>query len=158
MQKTTVPAAPSNRIIPVRIIHKPLGRKRWIWLGVLSALVLVVIGCIAYKLLDSTAAKIESDKYQVVFVGNNQAWFGKLRILSDGNYQLTNVFYYSGQNSSSAQRPNAEAAQTPELVKMGSELHGPTDQIVFPKDQVVFWENLRTDGKVSQAITSYKKK
>lgn len=157
MQKTMEPVVSSNKIIPVRIIRKPLGKKRWIWLAVLGMLIFVIVGSFAYKVMNSAAAKIESDKYQVVFAGNNQAWFGKLHILSDGSYQMTDVFYYSGQTTSSAQRPNADA-QTPELVKMGSELHGPTDQIIFSKDQVVFWENLRSDSKVSQAIATYKKK
>lgn len=158
MQKTMEPVvAASNKIIPVRIIRKPLGKKRWVWIGALAVIVLVALGCMTYKWINSAAAKIETDKYQVVFAGNNQAWFGKLHLLSDGSYQLTDVFYYSGQSSTTAQRPNADA-QSPELVKMGSELHGPTDQIVFPKDQVVFWENLRSDSKVVQAIAGYKKK
>lgn len=159
MQKPAQAATATSKIIPVRIIRKPMGKKRrWIAIGIGLIIALAIIGGITYKFLNSSGAKIETDKYQVVFAGNNQAWFGKLHILSDGGYQLTNVFYYSGQtNTSTAQKPNAEA-QTPQLTKMGSELHGPTDQIIFPKDQVVFWENLRGDSKVSQAIDSYSKK
>ncbi len=158
IKEITAPTNVPSKIIPVRIIRKPMGKKRWIYLAVLIVILLGLVGGWGYKLMNSTSAKIEGDKYQVVFAGNNQAWFGKLHLLSDGSYQLTNVFYYSGQaNTTTAQKPNTES-QPPQLVKMGSELHGPTDQIIFPKDQVVFWENLRGDSKVTEAINSYSKK
>ena len=42
------------------------------------------------------------------------------------------------------------------LQKLGSELHGPEDQMVINRDQVQFWENLKDDGQVVKAITTYK--
>lgn len=158
MQKPVEPTATPTKVIPVRIVRNPTSKKHRIVLAAIALIVLVAMGFWVYKAMNTAAAKIESDKYQVVFAGNNQAWFGKLHFLTDGSYQLTDVYYYSGQTSTSAaQKPNTDA-QTPQLVKMGSELHGPTDQIIFPKDQVVFWENLRGDSKVTQAINSYSKK
>ena len=44
-----------------------------------------------------------------------------------------------------------------QLIKLGNELHGPEDQMQITKDQVLFWENLKADGKVSKAIDSYVK-
>ena len=41
------------------------------------------------------------------------------------------------------------------LVKLGGELHGPSDRMYIPKDRIMFWEDLRTDSQVVQAITNF---
>lgn len=43
------------------------------------------------------------------------------------------------------------------LIKLGSEIHGPEDEMIVAKDQVLFYENLKKDGKVSQSIEQSKK-
>ena len=52
-------------------------------------------------------------------------------------------------------QPNSNSNDNVQLVKLGCELHGPQDQMLINADQVVFWENLKTDGLVSQAIAKY---
>ncbi|HET8669104.1 MAG TPA: hypothetical protein VFM05_00340, partial [Candidatus Saccharimonadales bacterium] len=44
------------------------------------------------------------------------------------------------------------------LVKLGCELHGPLDQMVINREQVTFWENLGTEGKVTKAIEEWRSK
>lgn len=44
-----------------------------------------------------------------------------------------------------------------QLIKLGDEIHGPEDEMILSKDQVLFYENLKTDGKVAQSIEKYKK-
>jgi hypothetical protein len=39
-----------------------------------------------------------------------------------------------------------------QLVKLGSELHGPEDSMYVAKDKVLFWENIKDDSQVMQAI------
>ena len=41
--------------------------------------------------------------------------------------------------------------------KLGQEIHGPEDEMIISKDHVLFYENLKSDGKVSQSIEQYKK-
>jgi|GEM_PF-4877819 len=43
------------------------------------------------------------------------------------------------------------------LIKPGNELHAPDDTMRITRSKVVFIENLKTDGKVTQAITDYLK-
>jgi hypothetical protein len=43
-------------------------------------------------------------------------------------------------------------------VKLGNELHGPEDEMTIEKAQVLYWENLKPSGKVSEAISSYQSK
>lgn len=120
-------------------------------------LVLLLLGAIVwYQLGYSSRSFIDASKYQALFTTNNQAYFGKLQLLSDGSYRMTGV-YYLQQSGTTAQKANTDD-QTPQLVKMGSELHGPEDAVVFPAVQVQFWENLKSDGKVAKAIDAYLKK
>jgi hypothetical protein len=57
----------------------------------------------------------------------------------------------AGQNSQE-QQPQLN------LVKMGTEIHGPTDKMVIPKSSVVFWEDIKSDGVVAKAIAEYQAK
>ena len=44
-----------------------------------------------------------------------------------------------------------------QLIKLGSEIHGPDDEMIINKDQVLFFENLKTDSTVAKSIASYQK-
>jgi hypothetical protein len=37
-------------------------------------------------------------------------------------------------------------------VKLGNEIHGPEQEMQISSSQVIFWENLKNDGKVVDAI------
>jgi len=39
-------------------------------------------------------------------------------------------------------------------VKLGSEIHGPEDLMIINRAQILFVENLKPSGRVSQAIRS----
>lgn len=145
------------QVMYVRYARRAWTKRRRIITGIITGLVVLLIAAgVWYKVFQSQSFLIDGSKYQAVFVSNNQVYFGKLQHLSDGSYSLTNV-YYLQQAANTSQKPNS-SDQTPQLVKMGSELHGPDDRIVFAKDQVLFWENLKTDGKVAKAIEDYLKK
>jgi hypothetical protein len=40
-----------------------------------------------------------------------------------------------------------------ELIKLGNEIHGPEDEIIIPKSQLLYFENLKPGGTVSKTIT-----
>lgn len=160
MQKQISDISPSpkrQQIMSVRYARRPFTRRRKIIAASLIAVLLAAIVLVGwYRWSYSSTGFIDSKKYQAIFTTNNQAYFGKMQILADGTYRMTNV-YYLQQAGTTAQRANTDN-QTPQLVKMGSELHGPEDAIVFPSDQVQFWENLKSDSKVTKAIDDYLKK
>jgi hypothetical protein len=100
---------------------------------------------------------INKNEYQAVFVNVNgtsggQVYFGHITSLTSTYLSLTNVFYIQNQSSTSTSSNNAYT-----LVKLGCELHGPEDQMVINRDQVYFWENLKTTGQVTQKINQYYK-
>jgi hypothetical protein len=44
------------------------------------------------------------------------------------------------------------------LIKLGNEVHGPEDSMVIERSQVLFFENLKNDGKVVDSINKYQNK
>lgn len=125
--------------------------------------VLLLAGSIWWYVSNTSSYFIQTSKYQVVVLTNNQIYFGKLQRLHDNSYRLTNVYYLQQQDtaqSDAAAVPNDQTASTttPQLVKLGNELHGPEDAMIFDNTQVLYWENLKPDGKVSKSIEEYLKK
>lgn len=102
-----------------------------------------------------TKSQVNSNQYQAVFLANGQVYFGKLQNVQGDYLRLINIYYLQVQQSvqPDAAKPNQDGQQPQvSLAKLGSELHGPEDAMYISRDQVLFWENLKGDGKVSQAI------
>ncbi len=140
---------------------QPKQKKSITWvIALLVALVVLVGGWFAWQKL-SVDNGIDSGKYQAVFFTNGQVYFGKLSILNDTHLKLTNVFYVQSQDDNKTEKAVGEVATNQsnmQLIKMGNEVHGPEDAMIINRDQVLFYENLKPDGKVSQTINEYKDK
>lgn len=98
---------------------------------------------------------VDETKFQAVFLNNGEVFFGKIRALNNRFFTLDNIYYLQpGEKAQSDQTP-----AIPNLVKFGCvELHSPTDGMVINREQVTYWENLKEDGKVVEAISAYVKK
>ena len=133
----------------------------------LAAVVLILAGLavtITYGVRGLAAVRadsaIKSKEYQALFLTNGQVYFGKLTHTSSGYVKLTDIFYLQVQqtvqpSSSSTTSSTAANNQQVSLAKLGGELHGPEDEMYVSREQVLFWENLKTSGKVTQAIQNY---
>jgi hypothetical protein len=137
---------------------KPGKSKRKV-VGVIIGLVAVVavfvfVGWLFVR--SSVNAQIDTAKYQAVFFTNGQVYFGKLKPLSGGYFKLNDIFYLQSKdaNDSNPQKTDNTSPDV-QLIKLGSEIHGPTDEMVISKDQVLFFENLKSDSKVSASIEKY---
>lgn len=135
--------------------------KRFV-LPVIGLLILValVVGWFVWSRSDTPATAIKTDRYQAVFFTNGQVYFGKLQPF-DGEYmKLTEVYYLQAQASAETDSRNPQQASSDQsnvqLIKLGGEVHGPEDEMIISKDQMLFYENLKTDGKVAQSIEKYK--
>lgn len=125
--------------------------------GIALLLVLVLAGWLVYR--SSMASIIDGGRYQAVFFTNGQVYFGKLQNLNGSYFKLTDIFYLqtpSNDNSKNPQATSSQQSSDVQLVKLGSEIHGPEDEMIISKDQVLFFENLKKDGKVSDSIVKYK--
>jgi uncharacterized protein YpmB len=133
-------------------------KKALVTVGVVLLVAAIAAG--GWFVFKSVANPIDTGKYQAVFFTNGQVYFGKLQKFNGEYYKLTSVFYLQTQNnddeSSNLQSSNNQNASDLQLVKLGNEIHGPEDAMIISKDQVLFFENLKADGKVSQSINQYK--
>jgi hypothetical protein len=146
------------------MMQRRSSRAPWLVLLVIVIVVLAVLGYLFRDKLGMGSAE-KTSGYEAVFLTNGQVYFGKLSHAQDEYATLTDIYYLqvNGQNgqTGSAQQPAAGAAATDQsqlsLVKLGNELHGPVDSMQINRDQILFFEELKADGKVAQAIAEYKK-
>ena len=136
--------------------------KKLLKLVLLVALLAAVgIGSWLYGKSTSVGAQIDDGKYQALFLTNGQVYFGKLKTLNDDYLAMTNIFYLQNTQQADSNNPQATTSKSSDnvnLIKLGSEVHGPTDQMIVSKQQVLFFENLKADGRVSASIDQYLKK
>lgn len=120
-------------------------------------LILLALNMALGSTVDNESRYIDKKKFQAVFLNGGQVYFGKVRSLNTKFITIDNIYYLrvNGQQTTGSQSSNAN--QDVSLAKLGCELHGPTDSMVINKDQVLFWENLKDDGQVAKAITTYVK-
>ncbi len=136
----------------------------WIVLGVVVVVIIVLGVLFRGKLFGDKAAKTagKPSGYQAVFLTNGQVYFGKMQGEEKDYITLKDIFYLQviqptlqgNQQEQQAQQQQAQPQIS--LVKLGNELHGPVDEMHISKSQVLFFEDLKGDGKVVEAINSYK--
>lgn len=98
---------------------------------------------------------VQEDKYQAVFLNNGQVYFGNIRALNGKYVDLTEVYYLT-QNTTANASGQQQASGDYTLVKLGcQQIHSPLDRMLINRDQVTFWENLKTDGKVAKSIAEF---
>ena len=139
------------------------------WLRCIALVLFIVVAVFVIWTLVSwnSSAKSESSavntsEYQAVFLTNGQVYFGKLKVVTPNYLKLSNIYYLQVQSSSNGTTSASQLASTSgtsgsnvQLVKLGNELQGPEDMMAINREQVLFWENLKPTGKVTQAINTY---
>lgn len=91
---------------------------------------------------------IDPDAYQAVFLTNDQIYFGRLKNINSDYLILSDVYYIKVSENGAGQ-----------MVKLGAiEPHGPKDEMIINKEQVLFWENMRFDSQVVKTIQSMQSK
>lgn len=129
---------------------KKLLKLKLIWPLLAAVVVLVVLW------LSGLLPSLPSDKYQAVFLTNNQVYFGKLSRANSSYPVLREIYYLRVTQALQPRDPNQPVQQL-QLVKLGGELHGPEDEMRINKDQILFVEDLKADSQVVAAINEYKK-
>jgi hypothetical protein len=128
------------------------GAIRRVLLVIVVIVILVVAGIFGRALLQRApglADQIDRNAYQAVFLTGGQVFFGKAAV-SDDAVALSDVFYLAPNTDSS------QPQQVGQLLKRGSELHGPRDPMLIARAQVLFIENMRDDSQVIAAIKRFK--
>lgn len=124
----------------------------------LAAAVFVV--WLVWNVMGSAVSGVDTSRYQAVFFTNGQVYFGKLSPQNSEYMKLTEVFYLQTTTKSTNDSKDLQKT-TPDsdvqLVKLGDELHGPENEMIISKDQVLYYENIKPEGKVATAIDRYNK-
>ena len=141
---------------------KPSSKKRFIKIAAVAVAVILLVAAAWFAFTRfGGATTIDSKKYQAVFFTNGQVYFGKLSKVNGDYMRLENVYYLQNKteatDEASPQSASAQNASDVELIKLGNEIHGPEDEMLISKDQVLFFENLKPAGTVSQTITNFQK-
>ncbi|HSX14582.1 MAG TPA: hypothetical protein VLE72_01570 [Candidatus Saccharimonadales bacterium] len=129
-------------------------------IGLLIVVSILVIAAMGIKIffVRQVGRDVKKSQYQALFLTNGQVYFGKLSRADDSYVKLTDIYYLQTQPSQPAAGSNSTQTQQLSLAKLGNELHGPEDVMYVAKSQVLFWENLKNDGKVVTAIHDSQKK
>jgi hypothetical protein len=136
----------SSAAMPVPHIRPQRAWKRALRWVISLAIISIIIGSV-WSFFAGAAS------WRAVFLTNNQVYFGHFYdVPLSGSITLHNVYYLqvSGANQDLS---NGNQSQF-KLVQLGNEIHGPTDEMVIPKGQVLFWETLRPDSAIVAAIKS----
>ncbi len=90
---------------------------------------------------------------QAVFLSNGQVYFGYVTGQNTSTVELEQIYYLKTQDllQSNADNNSKKIA----LVKLGSELHGPTDKMKISLNQILYIESMRRDSKINQAIEKF---
>lgn len=103
---------------------------------------------------------VDSGRMQAVFLNGGQVYFGKITDLNDKYLRLEDIFYLRVNQTVQPDQANNQATQDDiSLVKLGCELHRPTNEMLINRSQVVFWENLKDESgenTVPGAVKNYK--
>ena len=95
--------------------------------------------------------------YSAVFLDNNEVYFGKISSKGGDYIRLKDVYYLrvtyttkTDDKGQEYQEPNYQ------IVKMGTEMHGPKDMMDITRDHMLFMQPLAKDSQVLAVINSYK--
>lgn len=128
-------------------------------IGLILGFVLLAAGIGGYWFLSRSqlSTQIDSGKYQAVFLSSGQVYFGKLTTVDRQYLKLSGVFYIQSQQDSASDEDQITTQESTgmQLIKLGEEVHGPEDTMVINRDQMLFFENLKSDGKVTQLIRQH---
>jgi hypothetical protein len=140
----------------------PKKRSKWLLVAAVIVVLIVVAGWLIWG--NGFWSNLSVGKgYQAVFLSNGQVYFGKLElgrswvVLKDIYYLQVTQDLQPASNGGTAPTTGStsdanNSSNKLQLVKLGSELHGPEDAMYVARDKVLFWENIKDDSQVMQAI------
>jgi hypothetical protein len=137
---------------------------RAVWVVLLFSATALAVSLIALLYFGGTQESnfVDTKRKQAVFLANGQVYFGEVKSINKDYVDLQGIYYLNvNQQVQPDQKDSKTAAAEPKssisLVKLGCELHGPQDRMLINRDQVTFWENLKSDGQVAKAIDQWVK-
>ncbi len=137
---------------------------RFATVALLFSVTVLIVALAAYTALGGTnkgeGKFVNSKQMQAVFLNGGQVYFGRINDLNNNYLRMSDIYYLRVNQTVQPDQQNSNQAANQNdisLVKLGCELHGPQDQMLINREQIIFWENLKDDGQVAKAVAEYKK-
>jgi hypothetical protein len=134
--------------------QKTTKKMSWLPLVIIIIVIIAIIWGIYYFVFQGPTTNATA--YQAVFLDNGQVYFGQVHDKNSTYVTVEDVYYLRVAQPLQPADDTTQAVPDISLIKLGNELHGPTDQMEILRDHILFIENLKEDGKVVQAIRDYK--
>ena len=141
----------------------PKKSSKWAMWLIIAAVIIAGLGIGGWLLFSNAkngATGIDSTRYQAVFLTNGQIYFGKLSAYNEESLRLTTGYYPQAKATDTDTKSTAvdtTSASGIQLIRLGDEVYGPENEIFISKKQILHYENLKTDSKVSQLIDQNEK-
>ncbi|NMB48770.1 hypothetical protein GYA13_05060 [Candidatus Kuenenbacteria bacterium] len=145
---------PESRNAPGRTTKKNFKWRQFGWLAALVAVVAIVTAVVVFW--PSKEGVYSRDKWQAVFLNNNQVFFGHVTGEDNGHLILKDIYY--PQKPLTLQQPTEEQPNDFTLVKFGKEIYGTEDQMVINKDNILYVADIKEESKIVAAIKKYQEK
>lgn len=130
----------------------------WTITIILIIIALGVVGWFLWSQSKKAATGIDSSRYQAVFMSNGQIYFGKLTAFNDESFKITTVYYPQAQETGEeAESTTTNQQSSIQLFPITDGVHGPEDAMIIMKSQILYYENLSADSKVTQLIEQNKR-
>jgi hypothetical protein len=153
------PAVPAQSRAKQRTSLKSITTWKIAQVALLFCITVLVVAVVWFVALGGgnkkEASYVDNGKLQAVFLNGGQVYFGKINDLN-GKFLSMSGIYYLRVNQQVQPNQSSNNSNDISLVKLGCELHGPQDNMVINREQVIFWENLKDDGQVAKAVKTYK--
>lgn len=149
------PAATTSNFRPAQTPEKNSRGRLWTIVTAVVVVVALLGGLVWWKMGGASPA---SGQYQAVFLDNGQVFFGKLKNTEGTYLRLENAYYTKKQDlpADATEEQKQAVDNNVSLVKVGNEVYGPENSLNIKSEQVLFWQNLKSDSKVSKAIDGAK--
>ncbi|MFA5050760.1 MAG: hypothetical protein WC499_01450 [Patescibacteria group bacterium] len=117
----------------------------------LIAGIIILVGIVVMLLL--MVIPVKQTSWQAVNVDNNQIYFGHI-VKDNGKVLILKDVHYLQMQQIAATKEGEQPSQQLTVVKAGSEVYGPTGEMIINWDHIVFTQKLRTDSQVIAAINN----
>jgi len=154
MATTPTETKPSEIKIPNPKKNK---KARPVAILVIVIIVVVVIGFFVTRFFGQGGLSLGTgSSYQAVFLINGQVYFGRVVKQNNDTVVLKNIYYLRATAPlQQSEEGAAQGSNELSLIKLGNELHGPTDEMRIVRNNVMLIEDLKDDSKVTTAIEDY---
>ncbi len=115
---------------------------------VLIAILLVAVAAVGFFGYRYFNGKKATPARSAVFMSNGQVYFGYLSNFDKSTVTLKDVYYLKTEDLASADKRIL-------LVKMGNELHNPENTMHINRDQILFYQDIKDNSKVNDAISRF---